>query len=114
MGVLGFKASTFLKVGRTFMLFNTHIVTHTVFYCFLFQRNFTEIVLLLLSLPDSHEDHAGSHVQTSYRTGDTYVHINDQGPLPGTGCVSCDLTGQTELTSDSLLIYFSPFPFSLS
>ncbi len=52
---------------------------------------------LSLSLPDSHEDHAGSHVQTSNRTGDAYVHINNgQGPSAVIGY----LTGQTKLTSD--------------
>lgn len=43
------------------------------FFCFLF-----------FFLTDPHEDHAGSHVQTSNRTGDTHVHINNV--LHGTGC----------------------------
>ena len=38
-------------------------------------------------MSDSHEDHARSHVQTSDRTGDTYVHINNgQGSLHRMGC----------------------------
>lgn len=40
------------------------------------------IKIVLFLWPDSHEDHAGGHVQTANWTGDTFVHINDgQGPF---------------------------------
>lgn len=42
------------------------------------------LFFFLLFLTDPHEDHAGSHVQTSNRTGDTHVHINNV--LHGTEC----------------------------
>lgn len=76
-------------------------------------------MLFVLSLPDSHEDHAGSHVQTSNRTGDTYVHINDdQGPFPRTGCrlwlVICRANWADQWPGGRLLLpvdHFSPFLF---
>lgn len=68
-----------------------------------------------LSLSDSHEDHAGSHVQASNRTGDPHVHIkNSQEPPHGTGSQLRSVIIQTNLTSDRVEDYSSPsFQFSL-
>lgn len=52
-----------------------------ILYCMLsfkhFQLNMIHLSSSSSLAADPHEDHAGSHVQASNRTGDAVVHMND-------------------------------------